>query len=224
MSESRRFGYAICRKNVDKVPFVFCNRHKEIPNFEQYNSVTDKKNKNCGGKSVMKKYTISKKDFDKFDWGCYMEGYKDASMLLLNSLPMDQNKINKNVILPTLFIIRHFLELSFKEIISHENFLYGSETVKIEHNLKKIWKKVKPKIENKNNKEEIDKVNKMVTFFDDNDPESFAFRYPKDNKGNPFFTKEMSVDIEFCKENFTVVQQFLSRIIIDYVRNVKYYK
>ena len=36
-------SYAICRKNVDKVPFVFCNRHKEIPNFEQYNSVTDKK-------------------------------------------------------------------------------------------------------------------------------------------------------------------------------------
>ncbi len=28
-------------------------------------------------------YTIGKEFFNKFDWGCYLEGYKEAAILLL---------------------------------------------------------------------------------------------------------------------------------------------
>ena len=184
------------------------------------------------------KYTIGEDFFDKFDWGCYMEGYKEAAIMLLYSLPNDQSKINRNIILPTLFLIRHFLELSFKEIICHEEFINNSEKPKIEHNLKKLWSTVKPKIKNllekskksKNNKylfpyePKIEKLDKLINFLEKYDPGSFSFRYPKDTDFKSQLIKKLEINLEELKTDFRIIQIFLSNLIIIYVLNDKYYK
>ena len=83
-------------------------------------------------------YTIGKDSFGTFDWGCYMEGYKEAAKILFETLPKDQRKINRNIILPSLFLVRHFLELSFKEILSHEDFINATGNLEPIHNLKTL--------------------------------------------------------------------------------------
>jgi len=184
------------------------------------------------------KYTIGEEFFGKFEWGCYMEGYKEAAILLLNSLPSDQSKINRNIILPTLFLIRHFLELSFKEIIYHEKFINNTGKLEKEHNLKNLWSIVQPKIKDilekskkskSNNylfpyESKIKKLNKLVNFFEEYDPGSFSFRYPKAVDFKSSSIKKLEINIEELLTDFRTVQTFLSNLIIIYVLNVKYYK
>ncbi len=184
------------------------------------------------------KYTIGEEFFNKFDWGCYMEGYKEAAIILLNSLPDDQNKINRNIILPTLFLIRHFLELSFKEIICHEEFINNTEKPKKEHNLKNLWNIVKPKIKNtleKNEKSKsnkylfpyepkIKKLNKLINFFEEYDSGSFSFRYPKGTDFKSSLIKKLEINLDELKTDFQTIQIFLSNLIIIYVLNDKYYE
>jgi len=174
-------------------------------------------------------YTIDKDFFGKFDWGCYMEGYKDAAILLLESLPANQNETNRNKILPTLFLIRHFLELSFKEILYHEYFINKTKDLETNHYLKTLWNKVKPKIERifkenqelKNNKylfpykSKLKNINNLVVFFENHDPESFSFRYPKDKRlKKSTVPNKIEIDLEELKTDFKIVQSFLSNFII----------
>lgn len=181
-------------------------------------------------------YIIGKDIFDKFDWGCYVEGYKEAAYILLKNLPSDQNDINRNGVLPTLFIIRHFLELCFKEILIHEKYLYHNNDFRPIHSLIDLWKLSEPKIKarlneikEKNNKYlfpanvKIKLTKEFVIFLNKVDPDSFSFRYPKNKKDANLLPNEFSINIDKLKSDFEAVQLFLSNVIIIYMLNDKYY-
>jgi hypothetical protein len=182
-------------------------------------------------------YTIGEKTFDKFGWGCYMEAYYEAAELLLRSLPDDQRTINRHRILPTLFLIRHFLELSLKEIITHEEFLFKSLKHEKEHNLEKLWGITKPRIEafldnfekteNKYlfpSKAKIKKLENFILFIHKKDPGSFHFRYPQGTKFDSYLIKKMEVNIRELRESFLENGSFLKNLLPRYVVDPKYYK
>jgi len=177
-------------------------------------------------KNIMN-YEIGGNFFDKFDWGCYMEAYKETAKILLDDLSEDQTKNNRNKILPTMFLVRHFLELSFKEILSHENYINKNEIPPNEHNLKKLWEMVKPlnkKFIKKTCEIEFKAIEMLVDFFEQYDKQSFSFRYPKDNQYRSIFLKDIQIPLGKIKSYFDIAEKCLSKIITQYILNDKYYE
>lgn len=131
-------------------------------------------------------------------WGCLVEGYFWSVKLLLEQVIESDTFQNKWVVYPILFNIRHYYELSLKDIlvnlgyIYNENFLTESHKLDdlidiVERNGKKYFIENKFRIGKKLLIKDIEYsmsvIRNEMSEFIKYDNYSFSFRYPYSRKG-----------------------------------------
>ncbi len=126
-----------------------------------------------------------------------IEGYKNSSLELINSLIKSEKKCWLELdtkIYPILFLFRQYLELIIKQTIRIEKIIRDQIEVdevgfEATHSLQNLWNELKPIIESQyetyENKEELLEyillVENLVLELHNCDNGSFAFRYPFKN-------------------------------------------
>ncbi|MCI5098870.1 hypothetical protein [Phaeobacter italicus] len=125
-----------------------------------------------------------------------VRGYKEAADSLVARLtsPWQQN----TQVYPILYLYRHFLELSLKEIVH----LFGKDVQVnpdwMSHSLVTQWQKVQKIVEEFGVQGDTNadrKVNSVIEQFNGVDQDSTAFRYATRPSGEPMKLKVESIDI-----------------------------
>lgn len=95
--------------------------------------------------------------------------------------------------LPIVFLYRHYVELTLKELIDLGNKKYGKPSTPYldgilkGHRIDLLWQELKPLLQQAHSaeeSEEIEAVEACVMEFSNVDEGSFSFRYPVDKKNN----------------------------------------
>ncbi|KXF90324.1 hypothetical protein [Phaeobacter inhibens] len=125
-----------------------------------------------------------------------VSGYKEAADSLIAGLtsPWQQN----TQVYPILYLYRHFLELSLKEIV----LWFGSD-VQVDpdwrsHSLVKQWQKVRKIMEEfgvQGDTNADKKVNSVIEQFNGVDQDSKAFRYSTQSSGEPMELRVKDIDV-----------------------------
>ena len=113
----------------------------------------------------------------------HIEGYKHAADHIYNRIGDEDRFMRKGfLILPMVFLYRHFVELSLKDIVALGNYLEnGDYTYPTNHKLSGLWKLARDLlvgIVHGCTDEDLDAMGELIGQLDAVDPESFAFRYP----------------------------------------------
>ena len=153
-------------------------------------------------------------------WCIYTAGFKRSVEILLENVKSTY-EVN-TVIFPILFLYRHYVELSLKEVIGYGRYLDGnSKTPTGGHNLEILWKEARAYIESHisemTNAEELNRIEILINEIHSIDPSSEGSRYPfvkkKKDKGRhipfPLNTAPISLN-EFCvktKEVFEFLEK-----------------
>ena len=127
--------------------------------------------------------------------GLYIEGYREAADKLVHDAV--ESGTNQDILVfPISFLYRQYIELQLKHIIRESRmFLEEGANFPEHHRINDLWntanslmariiKYYDQSIKYYITKEDIQVVKKIITEFVKVDPESFAFRYPNDKKGN----------------------------------------
>lgn len=121
-------------------------------------------------------------------------GFRRAAELLLGYFLQDIDSAacdRDRLVLPILFLFRHYLELRFKEAITSGSKLLGEPVAwPIGHDLADLWRKFREVCESiygSDHADHLQFVAKCVADINDLDPSSENFRYPIDRHGNPPF-------------------------------------
>ena len=124
----------------------------------------------------------------------YIVGYKDAADLLVKTVASGQGTAD-SLIFPIVFLYRHYIELRLKSLIEDGRRLLDHEyNHKSEHQLSKLWPPVKDillEVFPDEDKKQYDAIDSLIEQFENVDPRSTSFRYPKDLSGN----KSVNFDI-----------------------------
>ncbi len=162
-----------------------------------------------------------------FGWGnneCkyygYIFGYKKAGDILSDSV-MESQDIKKcdTLIFPVVFLYRQYLELEMKSIykkFSGENKESISSVIKdCSHSLLKIWNKIKPilnKYSKKEEKGDIENVEKYIKQFHEMDKTSLTFRYSTDKNLNEVRDKASRINYRILKERMDELEMFFDSV------------
>ena len=117
----------------------------------------------------------------------YIDGYKKAADKLVNDIDSDIDLL----VYPIVFLYRHHVEISLKEIIESGHFLLGTKCNKKNHDLNALWNEVKHIAKEIWDKEFPEKdfefIDHVIREFEKYDKPSTSFRYAKTNgkKSNP---------------------------------------
>ncbi|WP_027156748.1 hypothetical protein [Methylobacter luteus] len=127
--------------------------------------------------------------------GLYIEGYREAADKLVHDVV--ESGTNQDILVfPISFLYRQYIELQLKHIIRESRiFLEEGASFPEHHRINDLWntanslmariiKDHDQSINDYITKEDIQAIKTIITEFVKVDPESFAFRYPKDKKGN----------------------------------------
>lgn len=144
------------------------------------------------------------------NWGNFIIEYQEALNLLLDN--MIKTKRRNFMVFPAIFLYRHCIELTLKEIILNTwEYLGISPRFPNGHDLSKLWKicrkylkKVDKLVDPQATKsqEDIEFYNSLeadINKFAEIDPDSQHFRYPVDSHGNPIILNEKLL-IELWRE------------------------
>lgn len=117
----------------------------------------------------------------------YIAGYKEAADLLVDSVS-ERKGAADSLIFPIVFLYRQYIELRLKSLIRDGKSLIDKEyKEKPEHRLGPLWLQVKVLFDEifSDADPEIDRaIESLIQQFEEVDPRSTTFRYPKDFKGN----------------------------------------
>lgn len=118
----------------------------------------------------------------------YIDGYKKAADKLVN----DMDSHIDLLVYPIVFLYRHHVEISLKEMIESGDFLLGTKFNKTKtHGLNSLWMEVKRIAKEIWNKEFLEKdfefIDHIIREFEEYDEKSTSFRYAKTSgkKSNP---------------------------------------
>ncbi|WP_345847718.1 hypothetical protein [Shewanella algae] len=127
--------------------------------------------------------------------GLYIEGYREAADKLVHDVV--ESGTNQDILVfPISFLYRQYIELQLKHIIRESRiFLDDGASFPEHHRIGDLWntanslmariiKDHDQSIKNYIAKADVQAIKTIITEFVKVDPESFAFRYPKDKKGN----------------------------------------
>jgi len=127
--------------------------------------------------------------------GLYIDGYKEAADTLVVKVA-ESGCGQDTLVYPIAFLYRQYIELQLKKIIRDSQYLLECEKdVPKHHKINQLWgdanylmKEVIDKFDEGIKKhitqEDLKAISAIINDFVEVDPESFAFRYPKDKKGN----------------------------------------
>ncbi|MYL57485.1 hypothetical protein GLW20_08200 [Virgibacillus halodenitrificans] len=122
----------------------------------------------------------------------YAEHYKQAGDSLIISIGNNRGHNADSIINPSIFLYRHSIELCLKAILFQNYIDLGKDTEKIKeklngHCLKSLWNRVRNEIcnnyrfiNNKKDKDELNKIERLITELHDVDNKSMNYRYPFD--------------------------------------------
>lgn len=121
-------------------------------------------------------------------------GYRQASEILLQRFLDDPDGTagdRDSLVLPILFLFRHYLELRFKDILVYGQLLSGQQAQwLLGHPLDDLWaetQKIVKATYGADVPQEFAKVEECVTDLTQLDADSQSFRYPRDKNGRPMF-------------------------------------
>jgi len=126
--------------------------------------------------------------------GLYIDGYKEAADTLVVKVA-ESGCGQDTLVYPIAFLYRQYIELQLKKIIRDSRHLLEDGSGFPEHHkIKPLWdvanglmKKVIAEIDGSAGEyitqEDLKAISAIIDAFVEVDPESFAFRYPKDKKG-----------------------------------------
>lgn len=149
------------------------------------------------------------------NWYFYAHGYKQAADLLVDTLTGEPPQ--DSLILPIVFLYRHFVELKLKDIILSLDRLCGSEMKDVgTHDLLPLWAYLKDHLnclrDEPGNTEIIPALEKLIKELSSLDANSYHFRYAHDKK----FSKEMplprSLNMKHFKETMEKIHNGLRYI------------
>ena len=148
-------------------------------------------------------------------WPFYIWGYGRAARLLCNHLNESRTDLDI-LIYPIIFLFRHFVEISLKDILRQVNALLDdSSEVPQTHDLQKLWDSARPKIEQFNrgaDPEPLEVVEECLCELVSEDPFATAFRYPFDKKGEPSAERLTHVNVLNMADVMDKLSAFLDAV------------
>jgi hypothetical protein len=150
----------------------------------------------------------------------YVIGYKEAAVMMADDSYLDI------FVFPAIYLYRHCIELSLKEIIRKGNHVLGNPFegklgFSPKHPLVPLWNKCKDilgdplmGITDQQTLEQIKVMGELIKELDAVDPESMVFQYPMDKNNKPSLPTSWgwSVDIEHVKESMGKMDDFFTNI------------
>lgn len=121
-------------------------------------------------------------------WHQYAYGFRRAAGILLKHVAEQHTSLDV-IVFPTIFLLRHHLELAIKIVVRDARSVLGlSPPAKPEHRLAPLWFEAKRLLTDtyKAKPLGLEVIDGVVTSFDDIDSNSTTFRYPETLDGtNP---------------------------------------
>jgi hypothetical protein len=124
----------------------------------------------------------------------HAQGYRRAAEVLVRRFLEDPHGTageRDSLVLPILFLFRHYLEIRFKDIIVYGRVLSGKPAQwRRGHDLQALWEEARQLCEavyGADVLEQLTSVGECVVEVSQLDPDSTSFRYPRDAKGRPLF-------------------------------------
>jgi hypothetical protein len=155
--------------------------------------------------------------------GSYAVKFKAAADVLVREAAAGEAMLDE-MIIPIVFLYRHYIELTLKEIIMFGRDVVGTgkgfPTKRDEkpHNLKGLWDEVLTLLTAHYGAAipaEADNVTSCIEDLDAHDPNSFSFRYPSDKNGKPYLTGIRHINIRNLYKTMDRLASFLDCISID---------
>ena len=144
--------------------------------------------------------------------------YKEGADALAQSVSRGDATLD-TVILPIIFLYRHYIELLLKEAVETARAAQGEEIgYPKHHNLKNLWAEAKDLIRQHYGVDaprEIDFVDPCIEELHQHDPESFSFRYPTDKDGNINLRGLSHINLRNLYETMDRIASFFDCIVGD---------
>lgn len=154
--------------------------------------------------------------------GLYIEGYKKAADKLVCDV-METGTNQDTLVFPISFLYRQYIELQLKHIIRESRvFLEKGAKFPEHHRIKDLWntanslmaqiiKEHDKSISDYITKEDIEAIKIIITEFVNVDPESFAFRYPNDKKGNKNLDGIEYINLRKLHDQMEIIKEKLDK-------------
>jgi len=150
-----------------------------------------------------------------FPMDIYATGYKDAADELVHALTERRASLD-SVIYPLVFLYRQGLELQLKLILPlarrlADTLAKGDHS----HGLMPMWKELRALLETlvpRDDDEEVPAMEDFIQQLDEVDPQSFAFRYPTNKKGQMSLPDLRHINVRHLSEIMDSVFLLLSGI------------
>jgi hypothetical protein len=130
-------------------------------------------------------------DWMSGDWYAYADAYKDAADMLVDQIKENWSP-HDPLILPIIFLYRHFVELKLKWIVFQLDLIGGTHPpsgLKGQHDLRSLWAYVKYHLtclRSHSESQTIEGLEMLIRELSDLDPKSIRFRYSHDRKDQAF--------------------------------------
>jgi hypothetical protein len=149
-------------------------------------------------------------DWMKGEWGFYADGYKRAADIIVDQV--DGDAPDDILILPIIFLYRHYVEVKLKDVIIGLDRLSGTHMGKGfgTHNLISLWSYLKSHLDcirtEPGNKEILPALDSLIAELATLDPDSFHFRYPYDKTLQQEMQLPHSLSMNHFKETMEKIE------------------
>jgi hypothetical protein len=131
-------------------------------------------------------------------WSLYASSYKEAGDVLVNKVE-SRSSGHDVLVYPILFLYRQYLELYLKlSIRTVRIFLDEGREIPTGHKIEQLWEHLDGLYRRAfpdQSTDALDQTGRLIREFAVVDPQSTAFRYPVDLKGNPSLPGLRSIDL-----------------------------
>lgn len=148
-------------------------------------------------------------------------GYRQATEVLLRRFLADPDGTvgeRDTLVLPILFLFRHYLELRFKDIIVYGQVLSGQQAEwRRGHDLDTLWTEVLQlcgAVYGPVASADFVRVGECVSDLCQLDPASTSFRYPRDASGRPVF-EHLVIGLKALSATVASIRDFLDAISME---------
>ena len=122
-------------------------------------------------------------------FGDLADCYQRSAITLIDVSLRDRSEMDHNIY-PILFIVRHYVELRFKELIQGLNFIESKSFKSHTHKLQSLWQIIRKQYSEvigwNIDDSTLNSIGNLVNELSGLDPDSMTFRYPVDKEGNKF--------------------------------------
>lgn len=127
---------------------------------------------------------------NRTDLNAHIEGYKRAADLIFEQFEEEPRVIAVGwLVFPAVFLYRHFVELSLKDVISLGSYIETDNSqFPPTHDLNALWRKARTLIESVGpgcTNDDLDAMGSLIAELNSIDSGSFSFRYPVTKDGTP---------------------------------------